>query len=295
MTTHLESNADIPIIDISPLAGDNDSAVVRLQPHRSETFKLSSDPFFVEKVRDIVGLPRPTGSPNGRAGRPISHPPRVKRSRARASGHAPSTLCRAFETVGFAYISGHGISESVIDAAFAQSRAFFESPDDTKRSLAIERPAHRPPARRHIPRSGGNPKPSWISVRSRQPRPRVAAAVGFAYISNLSSAQSFFDTKRSLAINDAHRGYIPLRESQLVDSGLGRSSRPNLSESFFVLYDANPDGTAARRLPRGAQPVAGVAAAIRTCGADLPVRCRECLSLPLVRLRPGARPRGRRI
>ncbi len=27
-----------------------------LQPHRVETFKLSSDPFFVEKVRDIVGL-----------------------------------------------------------------------------------------------------------------------------------------------------------------------------------------------------------------------------------------------
>jgi transposase len=27
-----------------------------LQPHRAETFKLSSDPLFVEKVRDIVGL-----------------------------------------------------------------------------------------------------------------------------------------------------------------------------------------------------------------------------------------------
>src|SRR6266550_9436033 len=27
-----------------------------LQPHRSETFKLSSDPLFVHKVRDIVGL-----------------------------------------------------------------------------------------------------------------------------------------------------------------------------------------------------------------------------------------------
>ena len=27
-----------------------------LQPHRSESFKLSSDPFFIEKVRDIVGL-----------------------------------------------------------------------------------------------------------------------------------------------------------------------------------------------------------------------------------------------
>jgi transposase len=27
-----------------------------LQPHRSETFKLSTDPFFIEKVRDVVGL-----------------------------------------------------------------------------------------------------------------------------------------------------------------------------------------------------------------------------------------------
>ncbi len=27
-----------------------------LQPHRSDTFKLSSDPLFIEKVRDIVGL-----------------------------------------------------------------------------------------------------------------------------------------------------------------------------------------------------------------------------------------------
>ena len=27
-----------------------------LQPHRTETFKLSSDPLFIDKVRDIVGL-----------------------------------------------------------------------------------------------------------------------------------------------------------------------------------------------------------------------------------------------
>jgi hypothetical protein len=27
-----------------------------LQPHRVETFKLSKDPLFIEKVRDIVGL-----------------------------------------------------------------------------------------------------------------------------------------------------------------------------------------------------------------------------------------------
>lgn len=42
--------------------GLSQSAIVRiwhafgLQPHRTETFKLSSDPFFVEKVRDVVGL-----------------------------------------------------------------------------------------------------------------------------------------------------------------------------------------------------------------------------------------------
>jgi transposase len=42
--------------------GLSQSAVVRiwhafgLQPHRTETFKLSTDPLFIEKVRDIVGL-----------------------------------------------------------------------------------------------------------------------------------------------------------------------------------------------------------------------------------------------
>jgi transposase len=42
--------------------GLSQSAIVRiwrafsLQPHRSETFKLSEDPLFVDKVRDIVGL-----------------------------------------------------------------------------------------------------------------------------------------------------------------------------------------------------------------------------------------------
>ena len=37
-------------------------AAFGLQPHRSQTFKLSNDPLFVDKVRDIIGLsfPRPT-------------------------------------------------------------------------------------------------------------------------------------------------------------------------------------------------------------------------------------------
>ena len=43
-------------------AGLTQSAISRiwrafaLQPHRSESFKLSSDPLFIEKVRDVVGL-----------------------------------------------------------------------------------------------------------------------------------------------------------------------------------------------------------------------------------------------
>ena len=43
-------------------AGMSQSAIGRiwrafeLKPHRHETFKLSTDPFFVEKVRDVVGL-----------------------------------------------------------------------------------------------------------------------------------------------------------------------------------------------------------------------------------------------
>lgn len=43
-------------------AGVSQTAVVRiwhaygLQPHREETFKLSTDPLFIDKVRDVVGL-----------------------------------------------------------------------------------------------------------------------------------------------------------------------------------------------------------------------------------------------
>ena len=47
---------------LAKVVGLSQSAVVRiwhafaLQPHRCETFKLSRDPLFVDKVRDIVGL-----------------------------------------------------------------------------------------------------------------------------------------------------------------------------------------------------------------------------------------------
>jgi transposase len=47
---------------MAKVTGMSQSAISRiwrafgLQPHRVETFKLSSDPLFIEKVRDIVGL-----------------------------------------------------------------------------------------------------------------------------------------------------------------------------------------------------------------------------------------------
>lgn len=48
--------------DMAKSVGMSQSAIVRiwnvfgLKPHQSETFKLSTDPYFVEKVRDVVGL-----------------------------------------------------------------------------------------------------------------------------------------------------------------------------------------------------------------------------------------------
>jgi len=45
-------------------------AAFGLQPHRQQTFKLSSDPLFVDKVRDIVGLYL---SPPNRALPPWNH------------------------------------------------------------------------------------------------------------------------------------------------------------------------------------------------------------------------------
>src|SRR5919112_4742003 len=47
---------------LAEAVGLSQSAVVRiwrafaLQPHRGETFKLSRDPLFIDKVRDVVGL-----------------------------------------------------------------------------------------------------------------------------------------------------------------------------------------------------------------------------------------------
>ena len=43
-------------LDLSRMAVNRIWRAFGLQPHRSETFKLPTDPLLVEKVRDIVGL-----------------------------------------------------------------------------------------------------------------------------------------------------------------------------------------------------------------------------------------------
>ena len=47
---------------MAKVTGLSPAAIARIwrafgvQLHRSDTFKLSTDPFFVEKIRDVVGL-----------------------------------------------------------------------------------------------------------------------------------------------------------------------------------------------------------------------------------------------
>ena len=54
--THLSTRTMARGMDLSQTAVSRIWRAFGLQPHRQETFKLSSDPLFVEKVRDIVGL-----------------------------------------------------------------------------------------------------------------------------------------------------------------------------------------------------------------------------------------------
>ena len=55
-STHWSSRMLAKKLSISPSTVQRVWRAFGLQPHREETFKLSTDPLFVEKVRDIVGL-----------------------------------------------------------------------------------------------------------------------------------------------------------------------------------------------------------------------------------------------
>ena len=55
-TTHWSTRTMASALCMSQTAVSRIWRAFGLQPHRQETFKLSKDPMFVEKVRDIVGL-----------------------------------------------------------------------------------------------------------------------------------------------------------------------------------------------------------------------------------------------
>jgi isopenicillin N synthase-like dioxygenase len=48
-------------------------------------------------------------------------------------------LGNAFRNMGFAYLAGHGVSQRLIDATFADSRAFFSLPREKKAEVAVEK------------------------------------------------------------------------------------------------------------------------------------------------------------
>lgn len=54
--THWSTRAMARTSGLSPATVGRIWRAFALQPHRTETFKLSKDPLFIEKVRDIVGL-----------------------------------------------------------------------------------------------------------------------------------------------------------------------------------------------------------------------------------------------
>ena len=47
--------------------------------------------------------------------------------------------------------------------------------------------------------------------------------------------------KRAIAINEFHRGYIAPSSSVIRSSSVARVTRPNLSESFMVMHEVDPD------------------------------------------------------
>lgn len=55
-STHWSTRSMARASGLSPSAVQRIWKAFALQPHRSETFKLSQDPLFIEKVRDVVGL-----------------------------------------------------------------------------------------------------------------------------------------------------------------------------------------------------------------------------------------------
>jgi isopenicillin N synthase-like dioxygenase len=80
--------------------------------------------------------------------------------------------------------------------------------------------------------------------------------IGFCYISNTAvdptSIDAVFDasrrfhalpmrTKRAIAMNEFHRGYMEPKSSLIETSSVARVTHPNHSESFMLMHEVRPD------------------------------------------------------
>jgi len=85
---------------------------------------------------------------------------------------------------------------------------------------------------------------------------RALEEIGFAYIAGHGVPQPVIDgafaasrafhaspdaQKRSLAINEWHRGFMAMATSTVVTSSVAKVTRPNLSESLMIMHDVAPD------------------------------------------------------
>jgi isopenicillin N synthase-like dioxygenase len=90
--------------------------------------------------------------------------------------------------------------------------------------------------------------------------------IGFCYFINIGVSQALVDdvfahsrrfhtqgdaVKRSVTMNDFHRGYMPPKTSLIATSSVAKVTQPNLSESLMVMHEV-PDGD-----PRAGEPLQG--------------------------------------
>lgn len=114
-------------------------------------------------------------------------------------GAVAAAVAEACARVGFLVVTGHGVPAGVIDRGWAAARAFFDLPEETKRTVVMPRPGYpygySPVAGESLARSLGDRRPPdlkesfSIGPADLTPPPESADAVAFAWAANLWPAE----------------------------------------------------------------------------------------------------------